>query len=537
MRGTLTSAVLSGPPAPVDPPRLEEIVRPFGVTGRGIAFTGGPSRVELSYHDLAVRAVSAAARLREEGVRPGSPVATTLTNDLPSVVTVLAVWMCGATLVSLPPVTRGTRNWHAERFGPALRTMGCAFLIGDEDPFQGASGLRVIPKAALAEAGERRAVVPDARIPETALVQFTSGSVAAPKGVAIGARALAGHVAAIRAAGAFEGGRDRIVSWLPLYHDMGLVAMFLLGLATRTDQVLAPPASFATGPASWLTALARERATATAAPNFAYRLAAAVPYEPGLDLSRMRVAISGGERLDWQALNRFDEVAGPMGFPREALTPAYGLAEGTVGVSYSPVGRGPLRGPGGHVSVGRPLPGLEVRAPGPDAPGPIMLRGDWLFDGYHSGAGFEAFRPGDWFDTGDQGFVHEDELYVLGRRGEVVTVAGRNVFAEDVEAVAHQAGGRLVRCCAAFRDPGASGRFGLMVEADPRLVKGEEAARELARAVHAQVAESLGTRPAPVLVVRLGAIPRTTSGKVQRDLCRSLHRDGLIGRRLITELN
>ena len=115
-------------------------------------------------------------------------------------------------------------------------------------------------------------------------------------------------------------------------------------------------------------------------------------------------------------------------------------------------------------------------------------------------------------------------------------MAGHNVFAEDVESVTHEACGQLVRACAAFRNPAAAGRFGLMAEANPRLVRNLDAARELARLIQASVVETLGTRLTPVLVARIGAIPRTTSGKVQRSRCRSLYRAGEIGRRLIAEL-
>jgi fatty-acyl-CoA synthase len=530
--------VLSGPPIPRQFSPLEEIVRPFATADRGIAFLDGNARVELSYADLAERTASAAARLRECGVTAGALVAMTVRNDLPSVLAVLATWASGCALVSLPPAPRNDHGWFARQFHPVLEMMGCAFLIGDEDlgaEIPAGAAMRYISKQALADAELRRIALPDAAVPATALIQFTSGSVGAPKGVAISARALAAHLAMI-ASGLRMSDADRSASWLPLYHDMGLIAMFLTGLAARMDQVIAQPSSFAARPASWLTMLARERATVTAAPNFAYRLAAAVPYGDALDLSSMRVSISGGERLDWQALLDFHATAEPMGFDWGALLPCYGLAEGIVAASYTPVGRGPLRGPGGYVSAGLPVPGVEVRVPAGSMPRPIQLRGEWLFNGYHTRDGFEPAPAGDWFDTGDAGFVHEGELYVLGRRNEVVSMAGHNVFAEDVESVTHEACGQLVRACAAFRNPAAAGRFGLMAEANPRLVRDLDAARELARLIQASVVETLGTRLTPVLVARLGSIPRTSSGKVQRSRCRSLYRAGEIGRRLIAEL-
>ena len=532
-------ALLSGPPIPAQIPVLEDIIRPFAVTGRGVAFLDHDGRLELSYRELAERTACAAARLRSSGVTAGALVATTVRNDLPSVLAVLATWALGGTVVSLPPAPRADRGWHARQFRPVLETMGCAFLVADEEPGEespASASRRTIPKQALAEPEPGHVAMPDAALPATALIQFTSGSVGAPKGVAISGRALAGNIAAMIAAGDYQSETDKIASWLPLYHDMGLVAMFLTGLAARMDQVISQPADFATRPASWLTMLARERATLTAAPNFAYRLAAAVPYSEGLDLSSVRISISGGERLEWQTLLDFHAAAGPMGFDWGAIVPCYGLAEGVVAVSTTPVGRGPLQGPAGHVSSGRPMRGAQVRVPAGSSSGPVQLRGDWLFSGYHTKDGFQPVPSDDWFDTGDAGFVHDGELYVLGRRNEVLSTAGRNVFAEDVESVTYEACGQLVRTCAAFRNSAVAGRFGLVAEADPRRVRGLDAARELARLIQSSVSETLGTRLTPVLVTRLGSIPRTTSGKVQRSQCRSLYHAGEMARRLLAEV-
>jgi acyl-CoA synthetase (AMP-forming)/AMP-acid ligase II len=528
-----------GPPVRSGHPCLEEIIRPWAVTSRDVAFTDTDGRVRVSYLELAHRMAIAADRLRRRGVGPGALVAMTLANDLPSVLSALATWACGATVVSLPPFPRRAAGWYSRQFGQVLDQLGAGFLI--EGPHQAAElsgwpGLGRVPAAALAEPQAERVADSETAAPATALIQFTSGSVGAPKGVAISSAVLAGHLATLIAAFEVDGEADRLVSWLPLYHDLGFIVMFLTGLAARADQVLTPPSTFAKGPATWLTMLHQERGTVTAAPDFAYRLAAAVPYPERLDLSRVRMSISGGERLSWQTLLDFQATAEPMGMRWEAITPAYGLAEATVGVSNAPPGRGPVRGPGGHVSVGRLMRGVELRVPAGSAPGPIQLRGPWLFDGYHTADNFEPAAAGTWFDTGDAGFVHEDELYVLGRRDEVLTLAGRNVFAEDVESVAHDACGQRVRVCAAFRTGTAAGRFGLVAEADPRLVADRDEARELAHLIQTSVIDALRTRVAPVLIVSRGVIPRTTSGKVQRAQCRSLIASGEADSRILAEL-
>lgn len=536
---TLSYTRLCGPPVTGVVP-LEEVVRPATVIGSGIAFVTAQARVELSYAELTFRAAVAAGRLRRSGVGPGDLVATTITNDLPSVIAILATWYRGATVVSLPPSTRQSRAWHASKFDPVLAAMGCAFLIADEDPQETASagaGIRRIAKAALAEPSPRQVAVIEVAAPGTALIQFTSGSVGTPKGVAISSTALASHLAAGASLAQLDPAVDRVASWLPLYHDFGLISMLLTGLAARAGQVIARPADFAAAPASWLTMVSRERAVLTAAPNFGYRLAAAARYDEPLDLSLVRLCLSGGERVVWQALVDLHAVAGPMGLRWEALRPCYGLAEATVGVTLAPPDRGPVQGPGGYVSAGVPMPGVELRLPENSAHGPVQLRGDCLFSGYYTTAGFQPVTVGEWYDTGDAGFAVDGELYVIGRRDEVLTLAGRNVFAEDVESVTHLAGGGSVRACAAFRSQEMTGRFGLMVEIDPRLVWGAGAARDLAKRIQASVTETLGTRLAPLLVVRLGTIPRTSSGKAQRAQCRSIYAAGEIDRRILAELN
>jgi fatty-acyl-CoA synthase len=462
----------------------------------------------------------------------------TIGNDLRSVLALLATWACGGTVVSLPPVPRKDNGWHARQFGPVLAAMGCTFRVSDTaaDTESAGPGQAAIAKAELTAPGRGRAALPDLTVPDTALIQFTSGSVSTPKGIAISSRALAGHVSASIATLRYSSEDDKCAYWLPLYHDMGLVVMFLCSLTARLDQVVASPYSFAVNPASWLTMLATERATSTAAPNFAFRLAAAVPYRDQLDLSRLRVMLCGGERVDWQTLLDFQATAGPMGCAWEALSPCYGLAEGTVGVTNTPLGRGPRRGPGGYVSAGAALPGVQLRVPAGSLPGPVEMRSDWCLSGYYSNRGFEPAAAGEWFDTADGGFAHDGELYVLGRRNEVLSMAGHNVFAEDVESVIHEACGQSVRACAAFRHQGGTGRFAVMAEVNPRLVRDPDAAFELARLIQVSVNETVGTRLSPVLVTRLGTIPRTSSGKVQRSKCRSLFQSGQIDRRLIAEL-
>ncbi|MGD0603360.1 MAG: AMP-binding protein [Streptosporangiaceae bacterium] len=518
---------------------IDEIIRPFGVADRGITFLDNDKRTRLSYGDLAEQVQLVAANIRREGVAPAERIAMTLTNDLQSVVVLLAAWAAGCTVVSLPPQSRGSRDWYAERFGSVLERMDCEAVVDASDTetsYLPRCSARVLTRENLLATRSGSPKPPGAEVPKIALVQFTSGSVAAPKGVAIAADVLARHMTSLAQTAEIDPSRDKFVSWLPLYHDMGLVAMFLNALASRSEQVLMPHRTFALQPARWLATLARERGTVTAAPNFAYRMASAVPYAAETDLSSVRVSINAGERVDWDVLMGFHEVTGPLGFDWGAVVPCYGLAEGVVGTTYTKPGRGARRHASGSVSVGRPMPGMLVEGPlGPPA-GPISISGPCLFDGYNTVAGFVPQLVDSWFDTGDAGFIDEGELHVMGRRAETVSVAGHNVFAEDIEAVVHEKGRPSVRACAAFRLKESDQKFGLMIEINPRAIGSTTDIASFAADLRATVIAALGVRVTVLLIVRLGTIPRTTSGKVQRAECRELLSSAVISRRIIISL-
>ena len=524
-----------GPSAPGWLP-LEELVRPFGEHQRGITFLDGRHRQTLSYAELAGRAAAVAARLGEYGVRPGDRVAATAGNDLDSVLLLMGVWAAGAAFVSVPKPSQRDAGQFDQRFGGLLKSCDCGFLVTDEpEPGLAAhGGLRVVPAAALHDLPALTGGTPDLLVGDTALIQFTSGSVSAPKGVAINGVTLARHAEMLRRQFGVEADQDKIVSWVPLYHDMGLIAIFLQALTARADLVLMQPTAFAFGPARWLNTLAEEHGTFSAAPDFAYRMAAAVPYDAGLDLSRVRMLLSGGERVNWRSLQDFQRVTEPLGLRRDAVSPCYGLAENVVGVSSKRIGADPRLGPGDNVALGAPMPGVSVRAPQGLPPGPVLMRGDFLFDGYYTVDGYRpAPAAGEWHDTGDDGFIADGELHVVGRRAEVVSMGGHNVFAEDVEAAVHDTGGADVRACAAFRLSTSGQQFGLMVEVPPRPARTPDEIEAIGARTRAAVRDALGVRVATVLLVRAGTIPRTTSGKVQRAHCRTLHAGGQLGRRLL----
>lgn len=539
--GTATAAGLPPPSGPDWPAQfaaqpglaLEEIMRPLGV-GQTLTFIDPDGRRESVSYDMFARRLGGAARqLQAQGVRPGSLVAAMLSTSLPSVIRALAVWVAGATLVSVPPPPRrAMRDQHLARLGEVLAAMPCELMISEKDG-QAIAGTRAIPAASL---DGLDAAPPDADIPDVALIQFTSGSLGSPKGVAIGSATLAGHLNMITRCMGCDPASDAMATWLPFYHDFGLICFFLTGVCARIRQVHMHPRAFAADPSSWLRLLSAERATITGAPHFGFRLAGRVPYPGNLDLSGVRVALNGGERVHWDDLEDFQKAAEPAGFPWEAQLPVYGLAENTVGATCTMRQRsGPVRGPGGLVSSGQNLPGTELACAGlPDSPAELRVSGRWLYDGYYTAAGFQSRGDAD-LATGDVGFLSGGHAYVLGRDSEVISAGGRNLFAEDVEVTASQAGKPQVRGCAAFKPEPASQRFGMWVEASVRDAP-EGAA--LARDIRSAVSAELGTRVEPLLVVVPGTIPRTTSGKVQRARCRATQAAGdLPGRKVIAEIS
>jgi acyl-CoA synthetase (AMP-forming)/AMP-acid ligase II len=356
-----------------------------------------------------------------------------------------------------------------------------------------------------------------------ALLQHTSGSTGAPKGVIVTHRSLAANLAML-AAGFGASAESRIVSWLPLHHDMGLVAQLLLALDCGGEIMLMAPLAFVRRPEAWLRAVARYRATIAGGPDFAYALCArrvrATMLE-GLDFAAWRTAFCGAEPVRPAHLRRFADLLAPHGFDPRALLPCYGLAEATVYVSGGPPGEG-LRTrmfAGREIaSCGRPAGDVAIvdRESGAALPegveGEIWVRGD------HVAAG-PVLR------TGDLGFLAGGELFVTGRIKDLIIHRGENLHPADVEATILAADPALGPAGAVFAVEEAEGEQVVAVIEARRVGAGGEAVR---RAAIRAVAEEHGVRLRRLLLVAPGRVPRTTSGKVRRAACRDLYLAGAL---------
>ncbi|MFG2024821.1 amino acid adenylation domain-containing protein [Streptomyces sp. NPDC048825] len=382
---------------------------------------------------------------------------------------------------------------------------------------------------------------------DVAFLQFSSGSTGAPKGVELSHAAVLANLRQIRAAMAITS-EDVIATWMPYFHDMGLIGTHLVPMAAHLKQIRIEPLSFAKRPTLWFEAAARHRATLLSAANFALGLAVRrVPASAlaGLDLSCVRLLLVGAEPISPRVWREFTARTGPAGLDPRAPLPVYGLAEATLAVTVPPLGETatPLvldraalsrnrvveTDPGGHavelMDLGRPVQGCEVRITADSGipvsdrrVGHVEVRGPQLARGYHRApeASAAAFGGDGWLRTGDLGFLRNGRLCVTGRHKDVVFVNGRTFHASDLESAVAATPGLPSGAVAVVgsTDPDGGGErvvaFVQWTRPDPT------AAAPVLRAAAGRLREALGHDDVRVLPLPPGGFPRTTSGKLRR---------------------
>jgi fatty-acyl-CoA synthase len=528
-------------------------------TSSAITFLGSAApdhRAErISWAELHEDARGVAAALQAAGVAPADRVAIVGPTSRPLVTAIQATWLAGATVVCLPlPMRLGSIEAFAAQTRARIANAGARVVLVDPElePFLVTEPgdppvLRITELAGAAAAWERPIEDPDA----LAMLQFTSGSTDDPKGVKLPHRCIVNNIDAI-VEGAELGADDVGVSWLPLYHDMGLIGMLTTPMTTGFDLGIAPPQDFLAAPADWMHWMSDLRATLACGPNFAYALAArALRRVDGLDLSRWRLALNGAEPIDPGAVESFLDTGAAHGLDPKSAFCVYGMAEATLAISF------PLPGTGMAVDtvdrvalerdryaappkagadtrrlalLGRPLRGLEVRVCDRDTGAPVgdrevgelELRGTSVTPGYwqRDDVTRATFRD-DWLRTGDLGYLVDGEVVVCGRIKDVIIVGGRNVFPEEIERAAAAVDGVRAGNVIAFGTTGRRNKEGIVVVAETRA----DEPRRLHDEVVERVCDVVGIPPLEVILVQPGSLPKTSSGKLQRSLCRTQYLD------------
>ncbi|HEX4385973.1 MAG TPA: fatty acyl-AMP ligase, partial [Myxococcales bacterium] len=373
-----------------------------------------------------------------------------------------------------------------------------------------------------------------------AVLQYTSGSTRAPRGVMLSQENLATNAALVTEVAAITS-EDRALAWLPPYHDMGLIGFIIVPVLAGVTTTLLSPTAFLQRPMRWLRAVGRYRSTITGGPDFAFRLCAqrATPAQiETLDLSSLRIAFTGAERIRPDTLERFAAAFTPAGFRREAFMPSYGLAEATLAVAAGAPGQGALVRTFGArqlAASGAPLAGTEVRIVEPQTrlvqpagtAGEIWVRSPSIPQGYWNQPELTAHTfkaelgdssAGAYLRTGDLGFLQEGQLFVEGRLKDLLIFRGVNHYPEDLEATSGKAHPRL-RTGVAFSVE-ANGEEQLVFVHEVDKPRDDLPAREIASALRKAVAEEHDLPVQEVVLVPPGALPKTSSGKLQRGLAR-----------------
>lgn len=511
----------------------------------------------VNYAELHRLSLVAATALVRRGVRRGEPVGILGPNAPEFLTCLFGVTAAGgaATPLPLPAGARAAsgypRKLAAIIAAAGMRTVLVSHRFADQAALLGATlDVELVNTATLFEAEGPAEALPVLGRDDLAVIQFTSGSTATPKGVRLTHHNVLSGLASIRTGIALSLD-DRGGFWLPLFHDMGLFGTLSAILRGIPAHVWSPIA-FVKDPARWLAEFAASGATITAMPNFGYEalLAAVAADEAGdYDLSRWRIAFNGSEPISRDVVVAFCERFAPAGLRPATMFGVYGMAEATLAVTFPPLGREPVfewvdraalsedgvarqvppGAPGARpvAGVGSPVPRMRLRVVAGDdrdlpdgTVGEILIRGDAVTDGYLTAdpARVAGMFADGWLRTGDLGYLRDGELFVTGRCKDMITVRGVNYYAQDVEATVRDLDGVHKGRCTAAIDPDGADVIALVAESERTGTDADA----LAEAIRARIAAELGLAAVEVHLVAPRSIPRTSSGKLQRLAARDL---------------
>lgn len=525
----------------------------------------------ISYGELEGRARAVAAGLRARGLKPGETVAIMLPTCADFFFAFFGVTLAGGIAVPIyPPARLNQIEEYVRRQLGILGNAKVRFLISFAEAKPVSELFRaglpdladVVSTSELAEGQDRLAAPtpPD----EVFFIQYTSGSTGNPKGVTL---THANVLANVKGIGWAVKARpdDVVVSWLPLYHDMGLIGSWLFSLYYGYPITILSPLDFLQRPERWLWALSDSGGTLCPAPNFSFELCVRkIEYAAieGVDLSRWRIAINAGEPVIPATLRAFAKRFEEYGFDSTAWVPCYGLAESSVALTFPPIQREPVydrirrqeyetgaeavTAEDGYpdrtlefVANGTALPGHEIKVVdeagepvGERRRGRILFRGPSRTDGYFRNpeATAAAIDAEGWMDSGDLGYLRDGELYVTGRLKDCIIKSGHNIIPQDVENAAGEIAGVRKGCIAAFGSADEkTGTEQLIVVVETRL-SDERERKRMRQEITANVARKVGVPPDIVALAPPQAVPKTSSGKIRRNETRLLWLNGRLGR-------
>ncbi|BBY84288.1 fatty acyl-AMP ligase [Mycolicibacterium tokaiense] len=527
-------------------------------SSRGMV-TGEPAApVRRTWDEVHARARRISGGLAHAGVGHGDAVAVLAGAPAEIAPTAQGIWMRGASLTMLhQPTPRTDLVRWAQDTAAVIDVIGARVVVVS-DPFLAAApvlsalGLAVATVADLLESAPTDIVGTGDE--DIAMMQLTSGSTGPPKAVTITHGNLESNAEAMFVGARYDLDTDVIVSWLPLFHDMGMTGFLVVPMYFGAELVKVTPMDFLGDILLWARLIDKYRGTMTAAPNFAYALLAKrlrrQPDSGAFDLSSLRWALSGAEQVDPDDVEDFCDASARFGLQPQAILPAYGMAETTVAISFSECGGGlevdevdadilaalGRAVPNRHgrsrrlACLGPTLPGLEARIVDQDVNllprrgvGVIQVRGASVSRGYRTVAGFVPTQDAlGWFDTGDLGYLTEnDRLVVCGRVKDIIIMGGRNIFPSDIERAAGRVCGVRAGCAVAVRiESEHRETFAVVVEAGAH--EDAAAVRDIQLGVAHEVFVETNVRPRSVVVLGPGTIPKTPSGKLQRAAARSL---------------
>lgn len=526
----------------------------------------------ICYGDLLRSASNVAGGLCEQGLKPGETVAIMLPTSAEFFYAFLGVLLAGGIPVPIyPPIRPDRIEEYAMREAAILNNAEVRILITFTKVETLSKLLRVFIKSLktvttveLLSSSKRHAPSLSFQTEDAALIQYTSGSTSAPKGVLLSHHNLLSNIRAFGQASDIKP-TDVGVTWLPLYHDMGLIGAWLGSLYHAFPLTVLSPLSFLNRPERWLWAMHYHRGTLSAGPNFAYELCIR-KIEPssieGLDLSAWRLAFNGAEAINPRTLERFIEKFKPYGFRAESVYPVYGLAESTVALTFPSLNSSlkvdtidresfqtnkiatPVKKSNDKtktlefVCCGKPIPDHDIRIVNKEGQeigerhvGSLQFTGPSSMQGYYQNlAATKAIYHEGWWDSGDYAYIADGEVYITGRKKDVIIKAGRNLYPHEIEEVAAQISGIRKGCVAAFgiQDP-VFGTEKIVVVAETTETKSLDR-NQMVSDVIEKVSVVLGIPADEVVLVPPRTIPKTSSGKLQRSLCRQYYLEGKLSR-------